>query len=253
MSTYLLVHGAWFGGWCWDRLAPFLTERGHRVVTPDLPGHGRDRTPVCDITLQRFVERLCQVLEVQEEPVVLVGHSMGGIAISQAAELRPDKVQLLVYLTAYLLRDGETAAQMSQQDTGSLLRGNLSVDLFGGRYRFNEAALNEVLCGDCSQEEVAWIKKLIVREEALAPVVTRLTLTSENFGRIPRVYIECLNDRTISPALQRRMYTAVPCAQVVSMTSAHCPQISSPADLATHLDNVSALVPHPSETDLVLA
>ena len=57
MSTYILVHGAWAGGWCWDKVVPLLKQAGHQVETLDLPGHGQDRTPIREITLAAYVKR----------------------------------------------------------------------------------------------------------------------------------------------------------------------------------------------------
>ena len=72
------------------------------MEAPDLPGLGEDRTPIPKVSLQSYADRISQVLDAEPEPVVLVGHSSGGMIISQAAEQRPDKVKLLVYLAAIL-------------------------------------------------------------------------------------------------------------------------------------------------------
>ena len=87
---------------------PLLQEQGHTVTAVDLPGNGNDDTPLAEVTLETYAEYLCGVLDSQDGPSVLVGHSLGGISISRAAELRPGKVAVLVYLTAVLLQDGET-------------------------------------------------------------------------------------------------------------------------------------------------
>jgi len=86
MSTYLLIHGAWHGGWCWRKVVPLLEAKGHRVLAPDLPGHGNDATPTATVTLKSYTDRICEIASEQNEPAILAGHSMGGIAITQAAE-----------------------------------------------------------------------------------------------------------------------------------------------------------------------
>ena len=91
MSTFVFVHGGWSGGWTWDKVVPLLEEAGHKVETPDLPGSGDDPTPIPEVSLQSYADRLSEVLDAQPEPVVLVGHSSGGQAISQAAEQRPTR------------------------------------------------------------------------------------------------------------------------------------------------------------------
>ena len=86
MATYVLVHGAWHGAWCWNKVAPLLEAKGHTVVAPDLPGHGDDDTPRAGVTLESYAKKVADVVSAQDEKVILVGHSMGGIAITAGAE-----------------------------------------------------------------------------------------------------------------------------------------------------------------------
>ena len=86
MSTFVLVHGAFHGAWCWYKVIAGLEAAGHRAIAPDLPGHGLDRTPMETCTLDRYVSTVVAAIEAAEEPVVLVGHSLGGVTVSQGAE-----------------------------------------------------------------------------------------------------------------------------------------------------------------------
>ena len=234
MTTYVLVHGAWHGAWCWDRVVPLLEKAGHRAVAIDLPGHGQDRTPIAQVSLQAYAGRVCDVLSAQEEPVVLVGHSMGGLAITQAAEQTPAKVRTLVYLTAFLLRDGQSLLDVAQADTDALVLPNLVQSADGTSAVVREDALKQVFYAGCPDEDVARAKSLLV-PQATAPFATPVQTTAGNWGRIPRVYIECLRDRAISPAVQKQMYTASPCQRVISMDTDHSPFFSAPRELAQHL------------------
>ena len=85
MSTSILVHGAWHGSWCWDKVVPLLEQADHQVQALDLPGHGQDKTPLREVTLATYTNCVCEALDAQTEPVILVGHSPGGLAITQAA------------------------------------------------------------------------------------------------------------------------------------------------------------------------
>ena len=106
--TFVLMHGAWHGGWCWSRVADPLRAAGHRVYTPTQTGLGeRSHLLSRDITLDTFVADLINVLEWEDlNDAVLVGHSFGGIAISGAADRVPHRIRHLVYLDAIVPRDG---------------------------------------------------------------------------------------------------------------------------------------------------
>jgi len=95
-ETIVLVHSAWLGAWQWEGVSNALTTAGYNVITPDLPGHGSDTTKPADITMDNYVMTLTDILDAQDEPVILVGHSFNGITVSRAAELRPNKVKGLV-------------------------------------------------------------------------------------------------------------------------------------------------------------
>jgi pimeloyl-ACP methyl ester carboxylesterase len=203
-------------------------------MAPDLPGHGSDKSPVSEVSLRAYADRVVKVLEAQSEPVVLVGHSMGGIVISQAAEYRPERVKTLVYVCAFLLRDGESLLQIAQGDTEALVLPNLVMTDDQSSATVRDEAIKEAFYGDCSDEDVARAKSLLV-PQAAAPFATPVRTTAENFGRVPRIYIECLRDRAISPSVQKKMYTALPCQRVISMDTSHSSFFSAPEELAAHL------------------
>ncbi|HEX2576204.1 MAG TPA: alpha/beta fold hydrolase [Aquihabitans sp.] len=101
----MLVHGAWHGGWCWDRVRPLLEAQGHRVVTPTLPGLGERRDELTpEVGLADHVDDVVAVLDeavAGDRPVVLVGHSYAGLVVRSAADRRPDAVERLVLLDAW--------------------------------------------------------------------------------------------------------------------------------------------------------
>jgi pimeloyl-ACP methyl ester carboxylesterase len=237
MSTYVLIHGAWHGGWCWNKVVPLLEQAGHTVAAPDLPSHGKDTTPINEVTLQSYADRACETARAQVEPVILVGHSLGGVVITQTAEQCPDKIKTLVYLCAFLPGNGESLLHWAQQDTETLVLPNLVMAEDQSYATVRDEAIKEAFYGDCSNEDVAWAKTLLV-PQASAPFATPISTTEENFGRVPRVYIESLQDKAISIALQQRMYTTLRCQKVITMDTSHSPFFSAPEALVAHLTSL---------------
>jgi pimeloyl-ACP methyl ester carboxylesterase len=229
-----LVHGAWHGGWCWHKVVARLRRAGKRATAPDLPSLGRDRTPIEKITLQSWTDSVCGHLDEEDEPVILVGHSRAGAVISQVAEARPQKVRTLVYLAGYLLADGESVAQRALLDERSLVTPNMVLAPDRKSSTLRDAAARDALYGECTDEDVVLALSLLA-PEAVAPLKTPIRTSAENFGRAPRVYIECRRDRAVSLSEQRRMVSAIPCRQVISMDTDHSPFLSAPDELTAHL------------------
>ncbi|MDN5697047.1 MAG: alpha/beta fold hydrolase [Rubrobacter sp.] len=236
----ILVHGAWHGAWCWDRLVPLLEEQGHEVITLDLPGHGEDTTPAAEVTLQGYTNKVVGVLETLNEPAVLVGHSLSGTVISQAAERRPAMIEKLVYLCAFLLPSGKSAIEASQEDGESVILGSIEMEEDKGRVNITEDGMKEALYHDCPQEDFERALRL-VGTQPLAPFGTPVEVSEENFGSVRRTYVHTTQDRAASPAAQEKMYTELPCEKVVSMDTGHLPFFAAPQELAGHLDSLAKL------------
>jgi pimeloyl-ACP methyl ester carboxylesterase len=234
MSTFILVHGSWHGAWCWYKLVPRLEKLGHTVIAPDLASLGRDRTPVNRVSLGTWRRRVCEIVDSVPGQVVLVGHSRGGIVISEVAEHRPERVQTLVYLCAFLLNDGECLSDVAASDETSLVPRNVVMADDKTSCIVRDEALRDAFYGKCSDADVA-LARLCVQPEPTVPLTTPLKLSTGKFGAVPRVYIECLQDRAIPIALQRRMQANWPCQRVLSLDTDHSPFFSRPDELAALL------------------
>ena len=113
MATFVLVHGAWHGSWCWKRVRRALQAQGHEVFTPTLTGLA-DRSHLLSpqVNLDTHILDIVNLLQWEElSDVVLCGHSYGGCVISGVADRMPDRVRALVYLDAFVLDDGENLEQ----------------------------------------------------------------------------------------------------------------------------------------------
>jgi pimeloyl-ACP methyl ester carboxylesterase len=232
-QTYILVHGAWHGAWCWERVAPELTAAGHCVVALDMPCMGDDRTPIADSTIDRAVARIVQAIEQAESPVILVGHSMGGLAITLAAEVLPRKIAKLVYLTAYLPSNGESCLSLAMADHSTVPYGmQFSEDRTFATMR--DEWIKPSLYNDCSDGDVAHAKSRL-RPQPLESYAHVASISAERAGTVPRIFIECLRDHAITPGFQRKMYLQNPCKSVLTLDTGHSPFFSAPLELASHL------------------
>jgi pimeloyl-ACP methyl ester carboxylesterase len=222
--VFVLISGAWHGAWCWHKVVPLLEAEGHRVITPDLPG----------VTLEGWARFVAEVIAAEPEPVVLVGHSRGGAVISRAAELAPARVRRLVYVAGYLLQAGGTVAGAARADTDSLVPPNMIPAAGGATCLLRASVIREALFGQCTDEDYDYALARLA-PEPLKPLVTALRVSEQAFGRIPRAYIECSQDRAITLAAQRRMRAALPCSPVYTLDSDHSPFLSHPVALASLL------------------
>ncbi|HEY5084417.1 MAG TPA: alpha/beta fold hydrolase [Rhizomicrobium sp.] len=238
MATYLLIHGAWHGGWCWRKVAPLLEAQGHSVITPDLPGHGEDKTPTATVTLESYVRRVCEIATAQQEPVILLGHSMGGAVITQAAEHCPGAIAALVYMCAFLPRNGESLMTWAMQDAGSLVNANL-IPVGDGVFDIKPEVVHDAFYAQCSQPDEAYAKAHLCLQ-AGQPFTAPMATTAERWGSIPRFYIECLRDRALTLPTQRAMQRQSPCRETFAIDTDHSPFFSAPDQLAEILLRIPA-------------
>jgi len=237
MKTYILIHGSWHSAWNWHKVVPLIEKAGHQAIAIDLPGMGRDKTPIQEVKMKTTVEKICRIIDSIPSKVILIGHSKNGIMISQAAEYRPNKIEKLVYLAAYLIPHGHTQKDYSMQDTEGWLRPYVTQHPETNSHTLQSVIFKEGLYHDCD-DDITELAKMLLSNEPVESAITPLELTEENFGRVPRMYIECTEDRAVTPFIQRKMYTETPCEKVYSLPTSHSPFFSRPKDLVDILLNL---------------
>lgn len=238
MKTFILIHGSWHSSWNWHKVIPLLEKQGHRAIAIDLPGMGRDKTPIQEVRMKTTVEKICRLIDSIEGKVILVGHSKNGIMISQAAEYRPDKIEKLIYLAAYLIPSGKTQKEYSAQDTQGVLKPYVTMYEELNAHTLQLEIYKEGLYADCD-DYITDLAKVLLSHEPVESGITPLQLTEENFGSVPRFYIECTEDKAVTPFIQQKMYTETPCEKVYSMPTSHSPFFSRPDELADILCEIA--------------
>jgi len=242
MARIVLVHGAFSGAWVWEPVLPGLREAGHTVETFDLPGQGSDQTPIEQVDLDAYARRTCEVLA-GGEPAVLVGHSMGGMVITQAAARTPEQVVQLVYLAAFLPGDGQSLLELTHypEAAGDQVQANMVVEGDPPVARLPAEAVKVALGECCTDTQLAWLIEHTV-SQPVAPFTQPFRLDpdrAEAFAALPRAYITCLRDRAIPPQMQRRMFTDAGCDPVVEIDTDHSVWLSRTDGVVTAVDRLA--------------
>ena len=243
-KTYLLVHGAWHGAWCWNKVIPLLEARGHKAIAIDLPGHGQDSRRTSDISLDDYVNAVTKAANDQKGQVILVVHTMAGIVISQAAEkLGSKKIPALLYLDAFLPRNGETLfslveATLKHLTPNASRKPNLVENIITSEDHktnwVNPEMAAQIFYHDCSVEDKKFALARISKE-FIAPLATPLRLTDEIYGVIPKYYILCTESQDMDKTFLSKN---VPCQKVYRLASSHSPFFSMPEKLVEIINEI---------------
>jgi pimeloyl-ACP methyl ester carboxylesterase len=180
--------------------------------------------------METTVKFICDIVDRQEGQVILVGHSKNGVMISQVAELRPQKIEKLIYLAAYLIPNGRTQREYSMMDTKGMLKPFVEFDENKISTTLRPEIYREGLYHDCD-EHIIELANLLLSAEPFETGIVPLELTEENFGSVPRYYIECTEDRAVTPFIQQKMYSEMPCRKIYRLASSHSPFFSMPEAL----------------------
>lgn len=247
MATFILIHGSWHWGGCFQKVANLLGAAGHAVIAPDLASHGFDPTPTAAVTdISIYAAPVRAALEAIEGKAILVGHSVGGATCTWLGEEMHERIAALVYLTGFMAPNGKTArdfvmtpaylkdpAIIESQGMLRLGKEGLGLDLT------KRDLIARSLYSDCTEHDIDRAFPNLVRVTPHAPFTAVSAITPHRFGRLPRHYVECLEDRGLPLAVQRLMQEAVPGARVHQLATGHSPFLSAPQDVADILLKVA--------------
>lgn len=232
MAEFLLIHGSGHGAWCWRDVIPALKMLGHDARAIDLPGCGADRTPAAEVTLASCTNAVIAAID---RPVILVGHSLAGITITEVAEAIPERVMRLVFVTAWAPKHGQSARdQRVATGCEALLQALISED-DGLTTSFRADLVVQLLYHDCPPDAVALALGRL-RPQPSSVGSTPVTVTERGLSP-PRSFILCEHDRAIPPAAQ-----AAQCAgwnDIHKLPCGHSPFFALPDRLAATLDRIS--------------
>lgn len=230
MATFLLIHGAWHGSWCWEKIIPNLQSEGHIILSPDLPGRGCCKIPHSKIQLSTYVDFLKDLVKEVSEPMIIVGHSFGGIIASQLAEEIPEKISHLVYVCGFLPQNGQSLMEIAKSINHVDQPAAMTVNSDGSTISVDRSILAHLFYNCCTLED----QQLAIDRICPEPLIPMTKKVSLQKCKIPKTYIECTLDNALTPKAQKIMYTQQAC-NIVSLSTDHSPFFSTPQELVRAL------------------
>ena len=238
--TIVLVHGAFHSASSWDRVLAELVPLGLRARAIDLPGRGTRATQAGG--LRANVAALHEEIEAAAGPVVLCGHSMGGLVITAGGD--HPSVQHLVYVAALMPAPGERQSefQVEVAQQGSRVVSGMIAE--PTQLRFDPAVAVEAFYHDCTEADAAWAVEQLVPEPLDWALTGDPAVLDENdrcafaaWEKVTSTYVVCTDDQAFPVGLQRRL--AMRASTAVDLAAGHSPFITMPAAVAELLHNVA--------------
>lgn len=231
-GNYVLVHGAWHGGWCWRRVADRLQAAGHRVFTPTLTGLGeRAHLMRPGITADDFATDITAVIDAEElEDVILVGHSFGGRPVSLVADRVPQRLRHLVYLDAGLPVDGQS--HMEGMTPAVRDARIAAAQAFDGGHSLPPPAAADLGVTDAA--DAAWLVRHMT-PQPFSTFTAPIRLANPLGNGLSVTYIRCTDPAYAPMAASAARAKATPGWAYVELATGHDAMVTAPAELAAIL------------------
>jgi pimeloyl-ACP methyl ester carboxylesterase len=236
-QTFVLVHGAWHGGWCWSRVADKLRAAGHQVFTPTQTGLGERKHLLSkDITLDTFTRDVANAIEAEElTKIVLVGHSFGGLAISGVADAMPERIRHLVYLDSLMVEGGKSPFDSLPPDVVAARR-KAAEESSGG---LSLPAPPPSAFGVSDAKDTEWVKRRLT-PHPLGTYTSTLNIKGPVGNNLPRTYIHCTNPSYAALQASRNWVKAQQGWRWAEIATGHDAMVTAPDELTRMLIGVSS-------------
>jgi pimeloyl-ACP methyl ester carboxylesterase len=229
---FVLIHGAWHGGWCWEGVINELEKSGHTAEAPTMPGHNPndDRS---DIKFDNYVGKIVDVLNKQASPAVLVGHSSAGFLIQSAAPKVPNKIAQLIFLNAFILPNGKCQFDLVPPEASAGMAAAANASPENSVPVIEDFVRNQLMGGESAEMQDALICRLVSQPIALftTPVNTL------NFQKltIPKTVVLCKDDASLPPGAYLEMSQGLGDYSLIEVAGSHEALFTNPCAVAQEL------------------
>ena len=239
MATFVLVHGAWHGGWCWSRVTPHLRADGHAVYTPTMMGFGeRSHLLGPEVGLETNVTDIANVLEWESlEDVILVGASYAGMVTTSVADRMPERIAALVYINAFIAADGVSQNDMLPDWRREMIEQEIAAD--PDAWRMPPPAPD--LIGVDDPDDAAWIEAKITIQSAKT-FHDRARITGAVDAVTNRTYVRATGYRNATFDANLALYDEHPTWRAEVLDTSHDAMITAVDDVVRILKEVAASV-----------
>jgi pimeloyl-ACP methyl ester carboxylesterase len=229
---FVLIHGAWHGGWCWDGVVKELQKEGHTAEAPTMPGHhpGDDRSKVI---FDDYISSIGKVLKNQKSSVVLVGHSSAGILLQAAAPRTPGNIRQLIFLNAFILPDGKSQFDLVPPEAAEGMTAAAKASPDNCVPVIEEFVRNQLMGGESVEMQDTLLRRLVPQPIALFTTPIR----THDFNRlnIPKTVVFCKDDASLPPGAYLGMAQALGDYQLIEVAGSHEALFTKPAVVARGL------------------
>lgn len=226
MANIILLHGAWHGPWCFEKLIPEL-EIGNNIIIPELPCVSYDNN---DVNLEIYNKIVINELNKLGAPAILVGHSLAGLILCELGSRFPDKISKLVFIAGFIPENSSNLMSCSREDTDADMSLAFMPPDDKTILTLNPDNIAEFLYNNCSAEDKAWAVAQL-QPQKLTPFNDKVSYDVKTLDKIKKVYIECEHDRAVSLNMQQKMHARINC-EAVLLNSCHSPFICMPDKIA---------------------
>lgn len=234
MKTYVLLHGAWHGPWCWEKICPLLTAKGHTVITPNIPWTFDALPPNQSLNIESITTQICELIIDLKIQVTLVGHSMAGLLISNIISRIPDHVSSAFYICGFIPANGQSINDLESIMSGSTIASNMFLDQKKRSMVIPDTYIKEGFYHDCNELDYKFAKQR-VQPQLASTFLYAIDIDFQKLTDTRKIYIECENDKAVPITAQREMQKNMNFDQIFSLSCGHSPFFSLPEKLVQSL------------------